>query len=248
MGLSADHTKRLNQLPPDATPDKIEQTVKLIQLDGGPTPGTQVVRLSHIKRYFIENGRKHWVQYVDFPIALLDEVKADREDRLQNRTNMVITRAMINKLESLQSSEDAIELATWCLFASGRRFAELMECHFERHSRTIIKTRDLKKKRVQYLEGFSLLPGVNADDWLESVDCIRCAFGDITPNAVNRAISRYLKGLFGPRMSAHKLRGIYANLLWRHSGRYQIKTGFIKKALNLESQDIAINYSSYIFE
>ncbi len=248
MGLSIEHMDRLRRLSLTAPSTVIQRTIRYIQVDGNATPATQVVRLSHMKRFFKETGRTDWIPLVEFPLELLEEVKAEREDKLRNRRNMVVTKDMLSKLHSLASSNSPVELATWCLFVSGRRFAEMMASQFERHTRTYIVTTDLKKKRVQQLESFALLPGVSSDDWLDAVTTVRNSFSDVTPNAVNRAVSRYLKLLFGPAMSAHKLRGIYANVLWHNSGGSQIKTGFIQKALNLESQDIAINYSSYILQ
>lgn len=228
----------LSRETPEAT---VRELVKKIRYYGGPTLETQVVRLSEVKKYF-KTRFPDFVPLVEFPKDLIERVQSNRAKKLVDRENFTVTE---EDLAILQRRETIVEKAAWALFVSGRRVSELSLSGFEEAGDRIM-SRSLKKKRKRSPQYFSLLPGVSPGEWLSIVSQVRAAYSGLEVNSINRKISRYLKSAVRADMSAHKLRGIYANLMWHASGRKQIKTGFIKKILNLESQEIAINYSSFI--
>jgi integrase len=243
MVLAEAYIAMLSSLRRNSPESQVRSVIKRIQYHGGPTKETQVVRLSNIKKYF-KKRFPDFARLVDFPPGLIRDVKRKRAAKLSERENFVVTS---DQLADLKRKDTTVEKAVWALLVSGRRVSELLESGFVEDGRTV-RSKSLKKKRTAKEERFRLLPRVSVREWLAVVKEVRSIYNGIEVNSINRKINRYLKSAIRPDMSAHKLRGIYANLMWKASGRRQIKTGYIKKILNLESQEIAIHYSSFILE
>ena len=237
---------RLNQI--SASRFAVSGSIKQIADNGDPKDSTRLVRLSEIKSYLKTIGRHEWVDLVQFPEGLVDRVNQERETRLSQRQNIIIPRWYLREFNGFANSDDAVELLIWVLYVSGRRISEIMESQFSDVGINLIMTTSLKKKRSFSCDTFRIMHPYTASDWLDSVETVREHFKELSLNAVTRGVSRYLKQEFHHNLSTHKLRGIYANVMWIKDGSVQIKDGYIKQILCLESLDIAINYSSYIIE
>ena len=151
----------------------------------------------------------------------------------------------LDTILSWKSSTEVTQRLIYLQFTSGRRISEIYDSEFRKNGDRISSKTLHKKRGNKAVCTFPLYPGVTPDEWLRLLRTSRRALFPTSLNALNKAVNRALRRVDNA-LTSHKLRGMYANLLWYFDGKRQIKTGFIRKLLCLESTEIAINYSAYI--
>lgn len=248
MPLSAKHQMMLTKLSGVAPKDAVLRLIEKVATDGDPTPGTQLVRYSNIKKAFKDMGHRHWVDLVKPPRSLITKVHANAKHRLENKSNFVITQTVLARLRKLRLGDTREEHLLYLQFQSGRRTHELLTSKFWLED-GMVKTTELNKKRAPEICTIKIMD-MTGRAWLQALEAVQGQIEGENPASVHRAMNRRLKELFPDMedMSTHKLRGIYANVMWKRHGHSQIKTGYIKKVLCLDHQEVALHYSNYVIK
>lgn len=259
MVLSKQQLSILNSIQPSMSVKKVTRIVNQVASMNNPTDQTKVVRLSQIKRFLKEHEPK-FVKAVHFPSKLIEKTMAESEERLANRPNFLISRQMLDTI--VRNGEKAIEKTRrdWpALFAylqliSGRRISELLHSEFFQNNskKNHVSSRNLSKKKTSEICTFPLLWDMPVKTWLNNIKKIRTVITKQKLNTVNVRVNRYLKKI-DPELSSHKMRGIYANIIYEeqqdgeNGEEAQNKIGLIKEVLCLENLKTAVHYGTYEF-
>lgn len=243
MPLAKRFLQKLEGLGKSPARTDVKRAIGQIVRDGSPTDGTKLVRYSQVKSYLKKN-LPDFVSLVAVPVDLIDGVAADRAMKLKDRENIVVEKDWLDTIEGWRSSESIPELAAYLQLMSGRRISEIHSAEFKAYGARIGSTELRKKRGNTSLCIFPLHPSTKAKDWLHLLEKFRSK-QNVSVNTLTTSVNRRLKKL-DSILTSHKLRGVYANLMWRLSGRKQVQTGFIQDILCLESHDVAIHYSAYI--
>lgn len=245
--LAKRHLRRLDALSRDCTPEEALAALNFIVNDRTPKNSTKLVRYSLVKRYFKEH-LPDVVGVVQVPVSLVRAVEEERERALDTRINIVIRRSWIDTILTWKESESVVEMAAYLQLVSGRRVSEIHSTRFFALGQKI-GTYDLRKKAPSVDRLLCRFPlyHTTPGPWLGIMETMRSKLNGRSVSALTRAMNRRL-GAVDPLLSTHKLRGMYANLMWHIDGEKQIKTGFIKEILCLESQNVAIHYSAFIIQ
>jgi hypothetical protein len=242
----------INELPMFASQRDILSVFDRIVNCGGCTQATKLVRYSHIKAY-LRQHRPEWMRFVRPPAALVDEVKMERLERRSEMDTIFISRSIVDTIFSWKNSDNYLRSIAWLQLASGRRISEIIECSFYEDIRhcSRITSQNLKKKRQKVLDVdvFPIHCSSSAAEWMDILRRARKKLKGKMVNNITRIHNENLRKEFPyDRITSHKLRGIYANVMWHESGQIQNQTGFIQDVLCLQSQDVAIHYANYILE
>jgi len=210
---------------------------------------TKLVRYSQIKTWLAKNGLTSFVELATPPPELVEAVIQIRTEKRENRNIFRIKKRWINEILSWKNSKNYAELAAWLQLTSGRRIREIYASEYEVID-NMIQTDHLCKKRRKIDAAYKFpLYKTNRDEWIDRIMDLHDEIEEfeISLGGFVRRVNRTLEKV-DSRLSSHKLRGMYAYLMWVESGRKRNQTGFIKDILCLESQGIAIDYSNYLYD
>lgn len=245
--LSKNYRELLDGLSTNSSPREVKDTINKIVKNGSPSEGTQLVRYSLIKSY-LKTKNPAAAKLSKPPSKLINRVKESSSNRLREKPNRFIKREWIDEIQSWKDSDKLSEQIAWLQISSGRRISEIIRSDFNVEDNGKISSTNLSKKRTNDRCYFKLVPGVTSSEWKSKLEQVQETVKDRKGNSVMRLVNNHLKSKIDKGMSSHKMRGIYANLMWEHDGKKQNQTGFIQEALCLESQDVAIHYSSYVLQ
>lgn len=242
--LAAYFRQQLQQLPSNASRRQTRAMIQSIVNTGNPTDNTRIVRYSHVKQY-LRDHKPGLERHVCVPQALVDRVVTQRENTQSNRRNIRIQQSWLDTILQWHKSDDMAKRYAYLQLVSGRRINEIHRSRFKQRGQ-YISTRELSKKRDRSDEcTFALFPGVAPGKWLSLLKRTRQFLGSTTLEAIAQRVNRTLR-LLDTQLTSHKLRGMYATMMWEYSDRALEKTAFIRKALCLESQEVAIHYNAFL--
>ena len=238
----------IEDLPSGADDALVRSVISRIANWNEPTEQTQLVRYSQIRSY-LRLRKPQWVGLVREPPGLIDRVAKARQESLESRDNLYVDVASVQAVMYGRESKHYERRVAFLQLVSGRRISEIhgeLNCtRFFEHGDGLASNSLCKKRGDKQLHTFPLLPAITPTEFLEELAVLRRAIRHLPLSTVTAATNEYLKGI-NPEFTSHKLRGIYANILWTLDGMRAMKTAFIKRVLCLESLPVAIHYSSYV--
>lgn len=216
-----------------------------------PKIRTQVNRYSLLKLYLKEKHNKVVPNFKPNK-ELVDKVlQSDLETRT-NKESFKVTPDIIKAFKSVEGKDNYIDQIIHLMLSSGRRINEIVspDIQYKKVPKKpmMVRASHLSKQRDNKQSETFELRGMNSTEFKRLLKHVRDATSNDTLVSVNAMVNRRLKKLDKKLVSSHKLRGIYALLLWHESGRKQNLNGFIQNALNQKSSDASLNYSNYILE
>jgi hypothetical protein len=246
--LANKYKRMIELMEENASSGDIKRMISHIENYDSPALGTKVVRLSQMKSY-LKTTRPHWVKYIKFDPLDIDAYHQISRERLRERENFFVKKIWIRQILSWFNSDHLGRRICALQLISGRRISEILGSTFVIVDNYTIGSRDLSKKRNNNaLQMITLLQPYNSRDWMNLLSTTRACAAQFSSDRSRKRANRALRLDVDSGLTSHKLRGIYANLMWRLSGMHRIKTGYIQDVLNLESQEIAIFYSSFLLE
>jgi len=242
---------KINSIPSDATDAEWLSTLTELVMSREPKPRTQINRYSIIKQYIKEKHNKSFPTFKP-PSKLVDEVlKKDLETRT-NKESFSVDKKIIDALESIKGKDNYVDQIIDLMVSSGRRINEIVDSDITYKKvpkqPDMIRASHLSKQRGNQKSALIKLRGMSPAEFKKKLKHVRDATSEDSLTSVNAMVNRRLKKLDKRLNSSHKLRGIYALLLWHDSGRIQNLNGFIQGALNQSSADSSLNYSNYILD
>lgn len=246
MPLAKTYKKIIDNLPIRSRTSKVQNTIKEIIDSGNPKNNTKLVRYSNLKKYLQSINRKRWASLVKPPESLIDSVSEQNNDKLENRQNIHIDLGWVDKILEWENSGHYVHRIIFLQLTSGRRISEIIGSTFTRENKRTLSSTNLNKKRDKEEKCiFPLFKEITTGKWLASLKKVRRQTNDLKVNTITKQVNSLLKAEFDQPLTSHKLRGIYANVMYHRDGKKQIKIGFIKQILCLDSTDVAIHYSAY---
>ena len=242
---------KIDEISKDATDAEWLSTLTELVMSREPKPRTQVNRYSIIKQYIKE---KHGKTFPTFrpPSKLIDEVLKKDLDTRTNKESFSVDKELLDAIDSVKGKDTYVDQIIDLMVSSGRRINEIVdrEITYKRVPKKtdMIRASHLSKQREKPKSAIIQLRGMTSTEFQRKLKHVRDATSEDSLTSVNAMVNRRLKKLDKRLTSSHKLRGIYALLLWHDSGRVTNLNGFIQKALNQSSADASLNYSNYILE
>jgi len=224
----------------------ILKKISEIVLEDNPTPRTQTVRFSVIKKMFrdVTNNEK-FLDKIKPKNSVTDFVMKENQMIRDNKVLMTITKEMVEKIMILEKSQNVHEMCIYLLFVSGRRVSELIDSQFNQDWGTDLVRITGTKKRTDNVDCYFL---TLVDKWkfLDIFEKFKEIFGDVGKNSFHRTLSRKVKRIFGVHFKPHMLRGMYVTYAFKFRNDEQLKINtFIKENLCHQSIHSSLNYTGY---
>jgi hypothetical protein len=247
MRLANKYIRQLDErLSTTSSESDIMETIRDIVSQGNPEKETMLVRYSNIRDYFKTRYMHFAYSLCCPPEQLVSDVKVIRSQKLNKRDNIEVDARWIDTIETWDNSTDVYKWVALAQLRSGRRINEIVGSTFELSpTEGYIECRNLSKKRYTRKYKFPIL-GSSPEEWLELIEDIRNELpSDYKVNTLTKLVNRRIQRI-DPSLTSHKMRGLYAFVLWNRSGKKQNQTGFIKDVLCLDSQNVAMHYACYV--
>jgi integrase len=245
----------------DFNPDYLKPFLHELALSKNAKSRTYVSRLSYFKTYIADtyNDRvsRNVIKTIKADDSIYEQINQENNEVRALKDNFVITNSLLNKLEALKDNTEYIPTILFCLYVSGRRTNEILLSKYK-----LTKIRGNKGKHMVRFAFLSkqkdkpqpadvqIHPIITPSQFYKRVEFIRKTFKtlNLTVNDIAKQLDRYLKKHIQTDLSPHKLRGIYAMVMYELSEKKQNINGFITDVLNHQCTDTSLNYSNYIMK
>ena len=245
MTLSNKSKALLTRITSSTSPEEGRAIVDEILQKDNVTAGTYSSNHSLVKSHLVEKGID-WRRYMEKPYEVNRQLKKERTRYLEDKENIHIDRTWVDVILKWENSCNIHELCAFLQLTSGRRISEICESYIVKYNENLGSC-ELKKKRGDCSMFEFPAYNIDVDEWIDIYTDVQEDINlfDYKTSTITRGVNRRLKGVH-PCLSSHKLRGMYANLVWQASGRKMNQSGYIQKVLCLKDQNVALHYCAYI--
>lgn len=223
----------------------MKQLVHDLAASGEALPRTRLGRYTAMKKYL---DGKHDVEVAP-PRALVDEVVVMDDEARSERENLVVDEELNETLHQLllKSHNNYVDNIIRLMLASGRRINEIVEPEHPvkklPRNKTTVKFSSLSKQKTPKsarVELYQMTP----TEFIKVLKKVRDVVQGDATSSITKAVNRRLKKI-NKKLTSHKLRGIYALMMYESSDKKQNRNGYIQKILHHDTPEASLNYVSY---
>jgi len=256
--MSKKALSKLHQYITDNKPteDELKRFVKELAYQNEPTERTISVRYSQFKKHVRDLHPEYsdkFLKELNPPAEMTKKIITENKQRKLARKMVKFDDSLIDKILSLQNSDNPYEQAIYLQFISGRRINEIYSAPLRINNKQPLEVAmKLSKKngddKAKYHK-FNLLQNtIQNKDFKQKLNKLRSSVNGVSLQDFTNRVNRKVKQIIDKDLSSHDLRGLYAVYGFHTQNDDDTNLlGYINKVLNHgdTSIDSSQSYSNF---